>query len=338
MNKLFLSLVLALIPAVPPAASAAEASAPPLEEVLGLIRTNLADVSPAELNEAAVRGLVEQLGPRVTWMENSPPEVASTNLLPVVELLDERFILARVGEVAAGLANELRTRVEDVAKDHETTGLVLDLRFAGGWGYAEVVRLAGLFLDEPGPVLDWGDGVKEAVPAERLSVEPVMVLMNSRTRGAAEALAAVLRAQGTVLTIGEPTAGEAFGFKDHPLSTGASLRIANGVVRLGDGNELPEDGLTPDVRVSVPIGQQKQHVNDLEIARATASQGHATGNGPRRMTEADLVRLHRDGVGALTNSVPAQVGTPAEPVTIDPILARALDLLRGLAILRPSQA
>lgn len=337
MNKLLFALAFTLTAANAPKAHSAESPAPPLDEVLGLIRTNLPEISPEELNAAAVRGLVGQIGARVTWIESEPPDIAGTNLVPVAELLDERFVLVRVGEVADGLTDELQRRVAEVAKDHDTSGLVLDLRFADGWAYAEVVRLAGLFLKEEKPVLDWGDGAKEAGPAGLLSVGPVMVLVNARTSGAAEALAGVLRAQGVGLTLGGRTAGEAFGFKDHPLSAGGSLRIASGRVRLGDGSELPADGLTPDVRVTVPLDQQQQHVRDPEIARTTATQGRAIESGVRRMTEADLVRLHREGISAVTNTVPVQAGATAAPPVTDPVLARALDLLRGLAILRPSQ-
>ncbi|MCP5524002.1 MAG: hypothetical protein H7A46_20900 [Verrucomicrobiales bacterium] len=333
-TRFLLALALTAV-ATAPVNRAAEPVAPPLEEVMSVIRTNLPDVSAAELNAAAVRGVVEGMGPRVSWIDSHPPAVTATNLVPVAELLDERFVLVRVGEVAQGLAKELRARVEALRKEAKPAGLVLDLRFAHGWDYAEAVHTAELFLKNAGPVLDWGGGMVDAAPSGAWSVGPVTVLVNSRTAGAAEALAAVLRDQEVALTLGGQTAGEAFAFQDHALSTGASLRIASGTVRLGDGTELPSAGLMPDVRVNVPIEQERTLVNDGEVARTTAAQGQVAANGPRRMTEADLVRLHREGMQALTNPPPAEATAPAAPpAVIDPVLARALDLLRGLVILR----
>lgn len=316
---------------------AAEPPVPPLEEVMGVIRTNLPEVTVAELNAAAVHGVVEGMGARVTWIEGNPPVVASTNLVPVAELLDQRFLLVRVGQVAEGLAKELQARVEGLSKEDNPGGLVLDLRFARGWDYAEAVRVAGLFLKEAKPVLDWGGGMVEATPAGPLPAGPVTVLVNSRTSGAAEALAAVLRGEAVALILGGQTAGEAFGYQDHALSTGGSLRIASGVVRLADGSELPSAGLEPDVRVNVPLEQERKLMDDVEVAQTTAAQGQVVSNGPRRMTEADLVRLHREGFQALTNPPPAEASAPAPPPVVDPVLARALDLLRGLAVLRSAE-
>ncbi len=54
-------------------APARSADAPPLDEVLGLLRSHLAGVTEAELNAAAVQGLVDRLRPRVFLLTNPPP-------------------------------------------------------------------------------------------------------------------------------------------------------------------------------------------------------------------------------------------------------------------------
>jgi hypothetical protein len=81
---------------------------------------------------------------------------------------------------------------------------------------------------------------------------------------------------------------------------------------------------------------------------ATASSGRTDGTGGtntvsrprRRLTEADLVRSRREGKSiGQTNTVPAagESSAPIPPPKLvrDPVLARALDLLKGLSVIRP---
>jgi hypothetical protein len=56
-------------------------------------------------------------------------------------------------------------------------------------------------------------------------------------------------------------------------------------------------------------------------------------NRPPRLTEAELVRLHRDGLDPATARA-RQSETPAAVVVFDPALARALDILKGLALIQ----
>jgi hypothetical protein len=55
-----------------------------------------------------------------------------------------------------------------------------------------------------------------------------------------------------------------------------------------------------------------------------------------RITEADLVRERREGK-SLEEFTPARDREPLKPQISDPALARAVDLLKGLAVVRRSQ-
>jgi hypothetical protein len=58
-----------------------------------------------------------------------------------------------------------------------------------------------------------------------------------------------------------------------------------------------------------------------------------------RFNEAELVREHREGRDRDTGETPrARAPEPERPVVSDPALARALDLLRGLAVVRQSKS
>jgi hypothetical protein len=53
-----------------------------------------------------------------------------------------------------------------------------------------------------------------------------------------------------------------------------------------------------------------------------------------RFNEAELVRERRDGVALDTDASAEKEVEPDKPVVQDPVLARALDLLKGLAVVR----
>ena len=59
----------------------------------------------------------------------------------------------------------------------------------------------------------------------------------------------------------------------------------------------------------------------------------------RRINEAELVRMQRDGelLGGEGTLATGREGEPAKPSIQDPSLARALDLLKGLALVQRSR-
>src|SRR5215470_2690083 len=71
----FLSGVLS-ITAAQPVLSAATNQAPDFQEIYGLVRTHAAGVSDADLNQAAVQGLLTALGPKVMLVSNGGPAPA----------------------------------------------------------------------------------------------------------------------------------------------------------------------------------------------------------------------------------------------------------------------
>jgi hypothetical protein len=191
--------------------------------------------------------------------------------------------------------------------------------------------------------------------------------VNGETRGAAETLAAALRHAGAGLIIGNPTAGEAATFKEFPLRNGERLRIATMPVKSGNGLAIPSGGLQPDIAVTVSADDERAFWENPYASPAPDNINFkvATNNllpFVDRISEADLVlqkqnegkhtgALHmRDmdlsGAGSIykpvnggdtnENSAPARAAEPQKPVIRDPVLARAVDLIKGLAVVHQS--
>jgi hypothetical protein len=316
------------------AAPAWSAEPPRLDEVLPLLRQHLTGVSEAEINAAAVGGLLERLRPRVFLLTNPAPETAEAPppLLARSNLFEGGLAVVRVGRVAPGLAPALRATLEAWHAATNLHGVVLDLRFADGEDFAAASEVADLFLTEPQPVLEWA-GHRFAAAAKTNALPwRLAVLANRETRGAAEVLAAALHELRLALVLGRPTAGEAAEYREFPLSTGQRLRLAVAPVKVGPGGRLlPFEGFPPDIRVDVPAEDERRYVEDPFYAPPAAATT-ATATRAPRLTEADLVRIHRDGLGGAAPRRP-RTETPPAPRLTDPVLARALDLLKSLAIL-----
>jgi C-terminal processing protease CtpA/Prc len=246
--------------------------------------------------------------------------------------------------VENGLGKELAEAIRKLATTNRLEGLVVDLRYAAGRDLSAAGAAADPFISEERKLLDWDNGSASSTAKTNAFAEPVAVLVNARTAGAAEALAAILRQAQVGLLLGAPTAGQAAVQKEFDLGAGYRLRLAVAQLRLADGQAIPLNGLTPDIQVKVSPEDEPQYYADAYkvIARAgpalaavSPGQAGSATNRPARLTEADLVRMKREGLDPNVDTPPPRKpAAPDKPVVTDPTLLRALDLLKGLAVVR----
>jgi hypothetical protein len=318
--------------------------APDFREVYELVRSNLVGMSEAELNREALQAFTSALGSRVS-IEAAGQGSKGTNLGVLVSrtnCFDGGIAYVRVSRVAEGLSNALQNAYQQFENNGQVRGLVLDLRFTDGEDYAAAAGAADLFLRTERPLLDWGQGlVNSSEKAKGISV-PVAVLINKQTSRASEALAAVLRQTGAGLLLGSRTAGDAMVPREFTLKTGQRLLIASIPVRVGDGTTL-KNGVKPDIAVEVTAQDERAYFADAfkEIVKTNVADGEMSStNAPSlterrrtRLNEAELVRERREGT--LPDDAAVAKGLEQEVPTVrDPALARALDVLKGLALVR----
>jgi C-terminal processing protease CtpA/Prc len=267
-------------------------------------------------------------------------------------VLENDVVYLRAGRVAGNLANELSAAYRALTTTNKVAGVVLDLRFVGGDDSASAQATANLFA------------------SKKIAVGSLVVLVNGETRGAAETLAGALRKAGVALIIGNPTAGEAATFKEFPLRNGEWLRIATTPVKSGNGPAIPSGGLQPDIAVTVSADDERAFWENpyTSLAQNNNSPGVATNNllpFVDHTSEADLVlQKQHDGKTIGTSgfhtrdmdlpgprlirrpggnnagdedSAPTRAAEPQKPVIRDPVLARAVDLIKGLAVVHQSR-
>jgi hypothetical protein len=188
-------------------------------------------------------------------------------------------------------------RVSQVA-----VGLAEELAAANG-GLVTTNQIIGTVLDLRFAGGSDGEAVKPAAVFLAGRKLPLAILVNGGTGGAAGELARMLRGSRAGLVFGR----------------GA-------------------EGIQPDIEVAVKPDEEKiyfadafavltNHVSIIE----TNGAGRETNRSLPHVSEADLVRARRAGAADPEAEAEAAV-VPVKPVVHDPVLARALDLLKGLAV------
>jgi carboxyl-terminal processing protease len=324
--------------------AAAADSTPKFENIYQVLSSNLQGVSSDELNRAAVRGLLDQLAPRVSLVEASGAGTSS-NAAPLARscVFDNAFAYLRPAAVADDLPAAFSAAYREMIQTNKgkIKGLVLDLRFAGGLDYPAAAKVADGFLNSDRPLLNWQSGSARATSKTDAISVPVAILVNSQTTGAAEALAAALRESGVGLILGGQTAGQASIFKEFPLQNSARLRVAVGQVSVGAGKTL-SGGVLPDIPISSSLDDQRAYLLDpFKVLHPpqTAKTDTAANTAPEqpRLNETELIREHKEGEAAADFPASAKLDTPPPQAVADPVLGRALDLLKGLAVVEPAR-
>jgi hypothetical protein len=315
-------------------------TAPDFKEVYELLRTNFPGATAEDLNRAAVEGMLSRFPDKVSLVGGAAAQQGGSALTKSA-VIESNVAYLCIGCVTASLADELGAAYRALAGTNKIAGVVLDLRFADGNDDTAAQAAAKLFT------------------AKKITAGPLAVLVNGETRGAAETLAAALHQAGAGLILGSSTAGAATSFREFPLNNGERLRVAT-----ASGGSLISR-VQPDVAVTVTAGDERVFFDNpyQTIAAGNTNSSGGTNFLPYvdHISEADLVRQRQKDGKSLNvpatgfrdygpvrmknqdsdddeDSASARAAELQKPVIRDPILARAVDLIKGLAIVRESHS
>ena len=240
------------------------------------------------------------------------------------------LILGLAGLLAAQIPSRADAAAAPLAKSAILEGNVAYLRVGhAGKNLADEIRAAQAALAVSnkiaGTVLDlrFADG-NDSDSAKAIAVlfaskrMPLAILVNGQTRGAAAALAADLRAARAGL-IFESVAGSA-------QTNSQTTALMHPDIAVVAGTENERALMENPYAAPAPNG-----TNSLAATNNLLPLVDHT-------SEADLVRAKiKDGGGL--EPVPAEhAPVPQKPFIRDPVLARAVDLIKGLAVLRASHS
>jgi len=308
-----------------------------LQAFITLLKANFTDpeaITDTELNRATVEGLLVRLPRGITLL----PAKERVPAAPPSALYSE-LIGGRTGYVRLGTLNNANLQALDKALTgfaaKKVNDLIVDLRASSATtDLSLATEFAKRFCPKGKPIFTVRKPAGHQDRVFSSDREPafrglVMVLSDSETSGAAEAIAAALRFYNKALVIGQPTAGHAAEYSDLPLPSGKGLRLAVAEMVAPDGRSLFPEGVKPDLPVEMSLSEKRQ------IFQSSSEKGMGPfiyETGRPHMTEAALLAGTNPELEAAEAAQQRRGRAPEKPPLHDPVLQRALDVVTSLEV------
>jgi len=295
--------------------------------------TNPDAITDTELSRATVEGLLVRLPRGITLLTGKESVPAAAPSAFYTEL-----IAGRTGYVRLGTLNNTNLQALDKALSgfaaKNVNDLIVDLRASSATSdFSLATEFAKRFCPKGKPIFTLRrPGRQDRVfssdrePAFR---SLIMVLADSDTSGAAEAIAAALRFYNKALVIGKPTAGRAAEYSDLPLPNGKGLRLAVAEMISPDGRSLFPEGVRPDLPVEMSLSEKRQI---FQSSNEKGMEPFIYETGRPHMSEAALLAGTNPELEAAEAAQQRRGRAPEKPPPHDPVLQRALDVVTSLDV------
>jgi carboxyl-terminal processing protease len=202
-------------------------------------------------------------------------------------------------------------------------GVVLDLRNNPGGLLEQAVAVADAFLDRGEIVSTRGrrpDSIQRfnARRGDEIDARPMVVLINGGSASASEIVAGALQDHGRAIVMGTRSFGKGSVQTIMPLPGHGAIRLTTARYYTPAGTSIQAKGIVPDIEV------QQSHVEAIDEG---VSRREADLRGRLQNDQADGQDAGGDGQPAGPKAQQTQ-----QPPAEDYQLARAVDLLRGVAM------
>jgi carboxyl-terminal processing protease len=211
----------------------------------------------------------------------------------IVQKADPDILVLRFPSLDAGRADEVRNRLLEAEKQgiHK---VILDVRECGRGPVSEAISIARFFVPSGTLTTLRGQTVSAQVisaePKQVIWKNPVSVLVDASTSGAAEVLASAIVANHRGDVVGERTFGLASEQKLITLDDGAALILTVANYYNPGGKSILEEGVTPTEIVRA-VPEDDSDAGDEDTATAPEAQKEP-GLGPRPLSPEDPI-FHR---------------------------------------------
>jgi carboxyl-terminal processing protease len=207
----------------------------------------------------------------------------------VIQKADNDTLVLRLTSLEPGRADEIRGRLLDAQKQG-VHNVILDLRECGRGPVSEAIATARLFVPSGTLATLRGQTVSSqtfsAEPKQVVWRNPVSVLIDATTSGAAEVLASAIAANHRGDVVGERTFGLASEQKLITLDDGSALILTTANYYNPSGKSILEEGVTPTEAVHVSAEDESD--GDDSAAPETDNKKEIP-QGPRPLSPEDPI-------------------------------------------------
>lgn len=176
-------------------------------------------------------------------------------------------------EFAGTCAAEFQAALKEL-QARGAKGLIIDLRDnPGGW-VDDANKIGDIFLDK-GTLcyLQYNDGQREYYYTKSGKIDmPLVVLMNENSASSSEILAGALKDRADATIVGVQSYGKGIVQTVVSLDDGSGMQMTIAQYFTPNGNAVHKVGITPDVEVQLPEGDNGMYefgdLNDVQLAKA----------------------------------------------------------------------
>lgn len=236
-------------------------------------------------------------------------------------VLEQDYFYIRVAQFQLDTGKEVAKKLRDqLKKNPETKGVILDLRNNPGGVLQSSVEVADAFLDGGQVVytqgrLDNSNISYNAEVGDLTNNLPLVVLINDGSASASEIVAGALQDHKRGVIMGTRSFGKGSVQSVIPISNDRAIKLTTALYYTPNGRSIQAQGIEPDV--------------DVERVQVTAFQAGIN------TTEADLARHLGNGKGGKESTAKDRAKkriSSADLLKEDNQLHEALNLLKGLHI------
>ena len=145
-------------------------------------------------------------------------------------MLENEFIYIKVSQFAKKTVDELRSRLDELIKENNPIGIILDLRFNPGGLLSSAVDMANLFVDKGLEIVSTKGKNNKLLNSYKTTKEkftdlPLVVLINESSASASEIVAGALQDYDRAVIIGADSYGKGLVQQIYNLRNDKSIKI-----------------------------------------------------------------------------------------------------------------
>ena len=245
-------------------------------------------------------------------------------------MLNKGFGYLRISSFQTGTGDDVRKAVSALKKENKgpLDGLVLDLRNNPGGVLGAAVSVSDAFLRKGKIVYTEGRAADaeldfNATPDDVLDRSPLVVLVNGGSASASEIVAGALQDHKRAVLMGSRTFGKGSVQTIFPMSNNTAVKITTARYYTPSGRSIQAEGIVPDIEVEPLKVARDESSGDLASVKEADLTGHLSNGNKTEKKPQDKDKKPADEESLAST---------------DYVLNEALTLLKGLHILKQSQA